>query len=41
MIKDGDAAVLHSATQEGLSVISNDQRFANNIARLGYTAEGY
>lgn len=41
MIHDADAAVLDSANQDGLPLITNDKRFANNLTRLGYTAEGY
>ncbi|SHG56304.1 RHS repeat-associated core domain-containing protein [Streptoalloteichus hindustanus] len=41
MIADDDAAVLHSAIQDGLSVITNDKRFYKNIERLGYSSERY
>lgn len=36
-----DAEVLDSAVQEGLSIITNDVRFAKNITRLGFLAEGF
>ncbi|MBC9731512.1 hypothetical protein H8R17_45075 [Streptomyces sp. TRM68367] len=41
MIADDDAAVLDSAVQEGLSIITNDKRFYKNIERLGYSSERY
>jgi rRNA-processing protein FCF1 len=41
MIADDDAAVLHSAVQDGLSIITNDKRFYKNIDRLGYSSERY
>ncbi|MEU5425498.1 hypothetical protein AB0H73_07795 [Streptomyces olivoreticuli] len=41
MIADDDAAVLHSAAQEGLPIITNDIRFYKNIERLGYSSERY
>ncbi|MPY56807.1 sugar-binding protein [Streptomyces spongiae] len=41
MIADDDAAVLHSAIQDGLSIITNDKRFYKNIERLGYSSERY
>ncbi|MFD5396834.1 putative T7SS-secreted protein [Streptomyces sp. NPDC127097] len=41
MIADDDASVLHSAAQEGLSIITNDKRFYKNAERLGYTTERY
>lgn len=41
MIHDHDAMVLHSATQEGLSIITNDSRFFKNAERLGYSTERY
>ncbi|MGA5199493.1 RHS repeat-associated core domain-containing protein, partial [Streptomyces exfoliatus] len=41
MIADDDASVLHSAAQEGLSIITNDKRFYKNAERLGYVTERY
>ncbi|MCF6524446.1 hypothetical protein HOY81_15315 [Streptomyces sp. JJ36] len=41
MIADDDASVLHSAIQDGLSIITNDKRFYKNIERLGYSSERY
>jgi hypothetical protein len=41
MIRDHDAMVLHSAIQEGLSIITNDQKFFRNAERLGYITERY
>lgn len=41
MMADDDAAVLHSAAQEGLPIITNDQRFYRNAERLGYRTERY
>lgn len=41
MIADDDASVLHSAAQEGLSIITNDKRFYKNAERLGYATERY
>ncbi|MEW2259333.1 putative T7SS-secreted protein [Streptomyces sp. NPDC047869] len=41
MIHDHDAMVLHSATQEGLSIITNDTRFYKNAERLGFPTERY
>ncbi|WP_234325087.1 putative T7SS-secreted protein [Streptomyces sp. NRRL WC-3626] len=41
MIQDHDAMVLHSAVQEGLSIITNDVRFYRNAERLGYVTERY
>jgi len=41
MIHDADAAVLDSAMQDGLPLMTNDKRFANNVARLGHPVEGY
>lgn len=41
MIADDDASVLHSAIQDGLSIITNDKRFYKNIGRLGYSSERY
>ncbi|MFI2215219.1 polymorphic toxin-type HINT domain-containing protein, partial [Streptomyces sp. NPDC020141] len=41
MIADDDASVLHSAAQEGLSIITNDKRFYKNAERLGYRTERY
>ncbi|MFF1681929.1 polymorphic toxin-type HINT domain-containing protein [Streptomyces sp. NPDC058256] len=41
MIADDDASVLHSAVQDGLSIITNDKRFYKNIDRLGYSSERY
>ncbi|MEU1510027.1 ricin-type beta-trefoil lectin domain protein [Kitasatospora sp. NPDC005748] len=41
MIADDDASVLHSAIQDGLSIITNDKRFYKNIDRLGYSSERY
>ncbi|MFF7971896.1 putative T7SS-secreted protein [Streptomyces sp. NPDC007905] len=41
MLRDHDAMVLHSAEQEGLSIITNDKQFAKNARRLGHLIEGY
>jgi hypothetical protein len=41
MIADGDASVLDSAVQGGLSIITNDKRLYKNNDRLGYSSEGY
>ncbi|WP_369248577.1 RHS repeat-associated core domain-containing protein [Streptomyces sp. R41] len=41
MIRTDDAKVLHSAAQEGLSLITNDKKFYQNAERLGYTTERY
>jgi hypothetical protein len=41
MLRDEDAAVLDSAAQEGLPLISNDWKFYRNANRLGYTTEQY
>ncbi|MFV2110489.1 type II toxin-antitoxin system VapC family toxin [Micromonospora sp. LOL_015] len=41
MIAVDDAAVLHSALQDGLAIITNDKRFYKNIERLGYQSERY
>jgi hypothetical protein len=41
VIHDEDAAVLDSAMQDGLPLITNDDRFAKNVVRLGQVAERY
>ncbi|MBO0881732.1 MAG: hypothetical protein J2P17_15600, partial [Mycobacterium sp.] len=41
MIHDADAAVLDSARQEGLPLLTNDGPFARNAGRLGDVIEGY
>ncbi|WP_406316751.1 polymorphic toxin-type HINT domain-containing protein [Streptosporangium sp. NBC_01639] len=41
VLHDDDALVLHSALEDNLSLITNDKRFAKNIARLGLPVEGY
>jgi hypothetical protein len=41
MMAEDDAAVLHSAIQDGLSIITNDRRFYQNAERLGYRTERY
>ncbi|MEU9897710.1 DUF6531 domain-containing protein [Streptomyces phaeochromogenes] len=41
MIRTDDAKVLDSASQEGLSLITNDKKFYQNAERLGYTTERY
>ncbi len=41
MIAGDDASVLHSAIQDGLSIITNDKRFYKNMDRLGYSSERY
>ncbi len=41
VLRTGDAAVLHSAMQEGLPLITNDVRFGRFLNAIGYPFEGY
>jgi hypothetical protein len=36
-----DANILDSAAQEGLSITTNDLRFAKDIIRPGFSSEGF
>ena len=40
-LSEGDAAVLHSALQDGLGIITNDVRFARFLQAIGHPVEGY
>jgi hypothetical protein len=41
VLRTGDAAVLHSAMQDGLPLITNDVRFVRFLNAIGYLVEGY
>jgi hypothetical protein len=41
VLRDGDAAVLDSAIQEGLPIITNDQRFYRFMNAINYPNERF
>jgi rRNA-processing protein FCF1 len=41
VLRSADAAVADSAMQDGLSMITNDQKFAKFLRAINYPVEGY